>query len=534
MSIPYLKKKNEKTMLMVHETPFIMIAGEVHNSNTSSLKYMEQVWDKAEKLSMNCLLLPVSWEMIEPEEGRFDFTIVDGLIFQARKRKKKIGILWFGSWKNAECMYAPIWVKQDLLRFRRAQIVKGKNKAGLKIMHDRPYTTLSYLCQETRDADARAFQELMKHMKDVDSEDNTVITVQVENETGLLGEARERSDEADRLFNSDVPQEFADYMKAHTSSMAEEIKKAVESGKDSGSWSQVFGEVAEEIFSAYYISSYVNVVAEAGKKEYPLPMSVNCWLDKEGDMPGQYPSGGPVARMHEVWNYCAPNIDIYSPDIYVPNFCSVCDEYTKNQKPLYIAECATHSYAGPRLVYSVGHYHALCYAPFGFEEMGEPFTAMQGFLFGMDVSDPALKTPQNIEEYSWYCNTLQEMMPLLTEKYGTEDLQAVSSERLEECAMHFGDFGVYAMLDHPMLEKKDGVCLVLKTAENECFILVNRSILQFFSEDPMKPNMDIILMEEGTFKNGAWNAGRRLNGDETAFMKYDEPIVLHVKFFSYA
>ena len=98
-------------------------------------------------------------------------------------------------------------------------------------------------------------------------------------------------------------------------------------------------------------------------------MTANCWLDKGGE-PGTYPSGGPVSRMYEVWQYGAPCIDLHTPDIYVHDFCNICDEYTRRGKPLMIPECSTHSYSGPRMLYTVGHYHALCYAPFGFEKYG--------------------------------------------------------------------------------------------------------------------------------------------------------------------
>ena len=158
--------------------------------------------------------------------------------------------------------------------------------------------------------------------------------------------------------------------------------------------------MAEEIFSAYHVASYVNKVAEAGKAVYDLPMTANCWLDK-GEKPGKYPSGGPVARVMEVWKFAAPAIDIIAPDIYVQNFCEICDAYTKMDNPLFIPETATHSHAGPRLVYTIGHHHAICFAPFGFEDMGQEFTGTQSYLFGVDTSDPLLQTPQNVEEYRW-------------------------------------------------------------------------------------------------------------------------------------
>jgi len=547
--IPHMETRNGHAVLMVEDKPFILLAGEVHNSDSSSPRYMERIWEIARALGMNTLLLPAAWEMVEPEEGRFDFSVPQALIDQAREQEMRIVFLWFGSWKNAECMYAPAWVKQDLKRFPRAQIEKGRNKAGRQVSPTIPvkipYTTLSYLGQETANADARAFAAFMGFLKDYDGKKQTVVAVQVENETGLLGAAREVSDEADAQFAAPVPAAFAAYMRAHTDTMTEEIRAAVLSGKEEGSWSEVFGAAAEEIFSAYHVARFVNTVAEAGKAVYPLPMTANCWLDK-GGKPGSYPSGGPVSRVHEVWDFCAPSIDAYCPDIYVPQFKAVCDEYTRRGGALFIPESATHSYCAPRLVYTVGHYHAMCYSPFGFDDIGHPFTATQAFLFGVDVSDPALKTPQSFEEYAAFGDILRQMMPMLASAYGTDRLQAVSAETDPVIpspdgnpfgaippTMDFGAFRLSVGFQSPVNPRADGVCLCLAVSDTECWIVGNACSLTFSSGCAARPNLDLLLAEEGRFENGAWHPGRRLNGDETAQLKLDAPAVLHLRFFTY-
>lgn len=562
MERPCITEKGNQKVLLVDGKPFIMLAGEIHNSDSSSPAYMEQIWKIADDLGMNSLLLPVTWEMVEPVEGEFHFEVLDQLIDQAREYGMKIGILWFGSFKNAECMYAPEWVKRDLERFHRGQIVKGKNKAGRRVSPTLPvtipYTTISYLSENAMQADARAFGKMMQHVREYDEAYGTVITVQVENETGLLGNAREVSDEADAAFAGEVPQEFASYMRSHTEYMEEDVRAAVEAGAEKGSWSEVFGAVAEEIFSAYHVALFVEYVAKAGKDVYDLPMAVNCWLDKAADTPGDYPSGGPVARVHEVWDYCAPSIDVYCPDIYVPYFNKVCDRFVKSgTNPLYIPEAATHSYAAPRMVYTVGHYHAMCYSPFGFDDIGKPFSAAQGYLFGMDVTDPALKTPQNFEEYAALGKILREAMPLLAERYGTTDLQAVCAEReaekkkslglpedmnpmermLAEAAaatkMIFGDLGVSVGFGGMMRPRNDGALLVCRTKENEVYMIGEQCDIQLFSADSEKTNLDILRLEEGTFENGVFVPGRRFNGDEAAQLKLDKPGVLRLQWFTY-
>ncbi len=547
--IPHIEKKNGHPVLMVKDRPMILIAGEVHNSDSSSPAYMEGIWNIAKELGMNTLLLPAPWDLIEPEEGSFDFSIPRALIDQARAREMHIVFLWFGSWKNAECMYAPAWVKQDLKRFPRAQIEKGRNKAGRQVSPTipvkMPYTTLSYLGQETMRSDAKAFAAFMSFLKDYDEAEQTVVAVQVENETGLLGAAREVSDEADALFAAPVPADFAAYMRNHTDTMTEEIRAAVLTGKPEGSWQEVFGDAAEELFSAYHVAGFVNTVAEAGKQVYPLPMAANCWLDK-GGKPGSYPTGGPVSKVHEVWDFCAPNIEVYCPDIYVPQFKAVCDEFTRRGGALFIPESATHSYCAPRLVYTLGHYHAMCYSPFGFDDIGKPFTAVQGFLFGMDVSDPALKTPQSFEEYAAFGQILREMTPMLAQAYGTDRLQAVSAETdpvipgpggnpfaAVPPTMDFGSFRLSVRFQSPMNPRNDGACLCLKTSDSECWVVGSACGLTFTSADPAKPNLDLMQVEEGRFENGAWIPGRRLNGDETASLSLEKPAVLHVRFFTY-
>lgn len=548
--MPEIKTIGNRKVLTVKGKPFIMLAGEVHNSDSSSPAYMEHIWELAQSMGMNTLLLPVSWAMTEPEEGHFDFTVPQALISQARLRDMHIVFLWFGSWKNAECMYAPAWVKQDLKRFPRAQIEKGKNKAGRQMSPSIPvkinYTTLSYLGAETMQADARAFCAFMAFLKKTDSREQTVLAVQVENETGLLGAAREVSDAADAVFTAPVPADFLEYMKAHTGTMTEDVRSAVEGGSGGGSWTEAFGPAAEEIFSAYHVARYVEAVASAGRAVYDLPMAVNCWLDK-GDAPGTYPTGGPVSKVHEVWDFCAPSIDVYCPDIYVPAFKAVCDEYTRRGNPLFIPETATHSYCAPRLIYTVGHYHAMCYSPFGFDDIGQPFSAIQGFLFGMDVDDPALKTPQDRTEYQAVGQLMRGMMPLLAEAYGTDRLQALSAETdpglpdpggnpflVHHPSMDFGSFRVSVSFQSPMNPRADGACLCLRVSEDECYLLGNACGLTFESLTPEKPNLDYLLVEEGRFDKGRWQPGRRLNGDETASLSLNRPGILRVKFFVYA
>ena len=128
-----------------------------------------------------------------------------------------------------------------------------------------PNTTLSAFCEETTRCDARAFAALCRHLKEYDT-DHTVILIQVENETGLLGAARDHSDAADEKFAEKVPEELIRALKAHEGSLAPDLREAL-SRRSGETWGEVFGSAADEVFMAWYTAKHVEAVAAAGKAE---------------------------------------------------------------------------------------------------------------------------------------------------------------------------------------------------------------------------------------------------------------------------
>jgi beta-galactosidase GanA len=147
--LPHLRRQGQATQLVVDGRPFLMLGGELGNSSASSLDYLAPHWQTLEGLHLNTLLAPVYWELIEPREGVFDFSLLDGLLAEARRRRIRLVLLWFGSWKNSMSCYAPAWVKTDQERFPRA---RGSDGMALEI--------LSPLGDASRDADARALAAL--------------------------------------------------------------------------------------------------------------------------------------------------------------------------------------------------------------------------------------------------------------------------------------------------------------------------------------------------------------------------------------
>jgi len=393
--LPHLRKQGAATQLIVDGKPFLALTGELGNNTATSLENMQPVWPKLVAGNLNCALLAVSWAQIEPEEGRYEFALVDGLIQEARRSNLRIVFLWFGSWKNGLSSYAPYWVKKDYKRFPRIRI--GKEGGTIEL--------LSTFSAATRDADARAFRALMRRIKEVDGRQHTVLMMQVQNEVGVLRDSRDRSGPANEAFAGPVPKELMDFLQEHKDTLAPELREvwAANGSKTSGTWAEVFGPgkpddvvlpiqttspplskeehetgwrklrwPVDEIFMAWSYARFVNKVVEGGKAEYKIPMFVNAWLQQPNmAWPGAYPSGGPLPQVNDIWRAGAPAVDLLAPDLYLPYFDEVCERYTRNGNPLFIPE--TRANAANALV-AFGKFGAIGYSPFGIERNVGPDT----------------------------------------------------------------------------------------------------------------------------------------------------------------
>ena len=156
-AIPHLRQQGTATQLIVDGEPFLILGGELGNSTASDPKALRPIWPALQSMHLNTLLAPVYWELIEPEEGKFDFSLVDSLIAGAGNHNMRLVLLWFGTWKNSMSCYVPLWVKKDFSRFPRARNDKDKSME-----------MLTAFSEENLQADLRAFAALMKHIREVD------------------------------------------------------------------------------------------------------------------------------------------------------------------------------------------------------------------------------------------------------------------------------------------------------------------------------------------------------------------------------
>ena len=369
-NIPRLERHDDHTSLIVDGMPYLCLGGELHNSSSSDRQYMAGVWDKVSRTGANTVIASVAWDQVEPVEGNFDFSIVDGLLEDARSAGLRLVLIWFGAFKNASSTYAPTWVRADRARFPRADRGAEPMETPFSYKGSMPRPALSVFSRELLEADKAAYSALMRHLAQTDPE-HTVIMVQVENEVGLLGVGRDRSQLAEEAWKSPLPQVLRKALANDPSSFDPELTSVLLPALDDDkSWAGHFGDgnpVADEVFMACAFASYVEGLAAAGKDILGLPAFTNAWLGPQAgqDVPGLYPSGGPTAKMLPVWRAVAPSIDFLAPDIYVPNTAEVMSQYASAENPLFIPEAKFR--AGDAFL-AVGRFGGFGYHVFGLED----------------------------------------------------------------------------------------------------------------------------------------------------------------------
>jgi beta-galactosidase GanA len=522
---PQLRRQGTATQLFVDGKPFLILGGELFNSSSSNLDYMRPIWNRLVAQHLNTVLAGVAWDLIEPEEGKFDFQLLDGLVRDARAHQLKLVLLWFGSWKNGTSSYAPVWVKRDTRRFPRVRLQNGETPE-----------VLTPLSLASADADARAFGALLKHVREIDARDHTVLMVQVENEVGVLNDSRDRSALAEEEFSKPVPPELMSLFVQHKETLAPELRQVWEANgsKTTGTWAEVFGPTkpkefvltwdlpepqrqtewrklhwpVDEIFMAWHYSRYVNRVAAAGKREYNIPLYANAWLQQPGcAFPGTYPSGGPVPQVTDIWRAGAPSIDLLAPDLYVPEFAELCGRYARSGNPLFIPETNGGPDAGRNLFLAVGAFNLIGFSPFGIDrpEVLRPPAA--------DNSPFPPPAPAGLEANY---EIMAQIAPIVLANQGSDRLTGFELDKEHpSLVVTLGGSVLEISLDDLFGRKSEkGYGVVMALGPDE-FIGAGTGFRVIFKPAAAgAAKVGIGTVDEGVFRDGKWIPGRRLNGDE--------------------
>lgn len=547
-NIPHLQKKGTATQLVVEQKPFLIIGGELGNSSASSAQDIETHFPKLQQMGLNTVLVPAYWDMIEPEEGKFDFSLLDTTIDQARKNDLKIVFLWFGAWKNSMSCYAPLWFKKDYKKYPRAYSKAGK-----------PMEIASSFSQNVLNADHKAFTEIMKHITSVDSKQGTVIMIQVENEIGMLEGARDYSKEANTAFNAQVPETLIKFLINNKKELHPSLteKWGKQGFKTKGNWHEIFGNdlYTDELFTAWSYAEYVEKLAKTSKSIYHIPLYVNAAMNSRNRQPGEYPAGGPLAHLIDIWHAAAPSIDILSPDLYDGNFADWVSKYRLHNNPLFVPEVKMTANNGVQAFYAFGEHDAIGYSPFSIENNSEA------------------GSKRLAEAYS----KLKQLIPVLT-KYQGQGLSKglLFDQANPERKISFDDIVITAkhFFSLPWDPRaKDGSVwpegggIILRLAKDEYLIAGSGIVVEFEKLNEKKEMQAKDLGEDGFATQGGktqtqnqWTGGkragigsvdeiridengnfipiRRLNGDQTHQGRHvrigvDEFAILHVRLYEY-
>jgi len=489
-TIPHLIEKNGRHALLVDGQPFLMLGGQAHNSSAWP-GMMPQVWSAVKAMNANTLEVPIYWEQIEPQPGKFDFSLVDTLLKQGREHNVHLVLLWFATWKNGSNHYMPNWMKNDATKYPN---ITGKN--GRPVDSPSPHT------QVAMEADAKAFAAVMSYLKKADPQ-FTVLMVQVQNEPGSWGSVRDFSPAAQKLFEGQVPAEL----------LKPEVLKALNRPVDArGTWQEVFGTDADEYFHAWSVARYIGYVAAAGKAVNKLPLYVNAALRDPITNPSasSYESGGATDNVIPIWKAAAPAIDILAPDIYLSGsekVLKVIELYSRPDNALFVPEISS-SEENARYFYSVLASGGIGFSPFGIDRNGQGTEEENTTRLATITQEYAMAAPMMRELAKWaFEGKIKSVVEREDHAEQTIDLG------LWQATVSFGAARRNTVQANTRLVSK---AMVVQLDENEFLLIGN---LCHFTFKPLGANAgkawQYLKVEEGMYVNGKFKLLRIRNGDET-------------------
>jgi len=504
---PRFVEKDGRWALLVDGQPYLMLGGQVHNSSAWPSE-LPAIWKSLAELHANTVEAPIYWEQMEPQPGTFNWENVDAIVNGAREHNLHVVLLWFGTWKNGNMHYVPQWIKTDTRRYPRVMRADGEL-----------IDVLSANSRSNLEADKTAFSALMRHLKTLDENEHTILLVQVENESGIIGSSRDFSPESNKEFAGQVP---ADMLSA--------------AHKQQGTWSEVFRGDADELFQLYHQARYVNEIAAAGKAEFDIPVYMNVWLsyppaeapERRIPIPGiQYPSGGAVQRWVGLWRALAPSIKAIAPDIYGDDagfVHEVLTAYHRPDNPLLVPEIAkTDQFA--KYDFSALGEGAVGIAPFGVDPRG--WNILGNSAASGHARDFALLAPMVRE--------------IATLNYEGKLKTSIEQTGLPQQELDFGDWQATISYGYPQPDGRrppgnsdaHGVALVAQLGPDE-FLVTGIDASVSFRLPGRLPGMrmQILSAEEGSYQNGVWKPVRLWNGDETdrgLQFHAEDPVVIRIR-----
>jgi len=356
--------------------------------------------------------------------------------------------------------------------------------------------------QAAMEADAKAFAAVMKYLKKTDPH-YTVLMVQVQNEPGAWGSVRDYSAKAQKLFEGQVP---AVLLKPE---ILNALNKTVVA---KGTWTEVFGNDADEYFHAWSVARYIEYIASAGKAEYNLPLYVNAALRDPLTNPSAntYESGGPTDNVIPIWKAAAPSIDLLAPDIYLSGsekVHKVIELYSRPDNALFVPEISSGE-ENTRYFYSVLANCGIGFSPFGIDRNNKSTDEENAARLFSISREYAMATPMMRELAKW---AFEGKIKAVVER--EDHAEQTIDLGLWQTTVSFGPAQRNTVETNAKPVSK---AMVVKLGENE-FLLIGT--LCHFTFKPIGANegkaWQYLKVEEGKFENGTFKLLRILNGDET-------------------
>ncbi|MDR1899759.1 MAG: DUF5597 domain-containing protein [Treponema sp.] len=471
--MPHLEELNGRKALYVDGKPFIILGLQWDCDGCYTPEDMDPFFEHGKKMGLNTASLLLYWREIEPNEGEYHFEMLDHRIEMARKFNMKIVLVWFASFKNGDLTYAPDYIRADHKRFS-------------KVIDKDGHVHTNHCCPtaaETHRRDELALIEVFNHLKKVDS-DHTVIVFQIENETGIFG--------TDRCFCNTCSAEYAKF-----------------------DYDAKYGVRAGEFFSAKCIAEYCDSLTKTIKDIYPIPVYMNAWLNKmyKNEKAGiEYPSGGPIPPVLDIYFQTIKYIDFISPDIYqygYKDFNYFCKVYTRKNNPLYVAECATGKGARTEknVFYALGDYAAIGYDPWAINR------CCPGFMTVPLVNTVDGRWSDEAYELHKSYKMIGDAMEPIVMAQNTSNLKIFVQEDGDNgVILQFGDVDAEVVYDHPHNAARG--MIIRRSAEE--FIVIGAGVNVSFSREGGE-RVSVSSVESGAFEGDTWISRYRLSSEYSPY-----------------
>lgn len=207
IEVSKLVTENNKTYVSVDGKPFPFLGAQIRldallNCDKMTINEVENYFKKAQELGLNCVQIPISWNMVEPKENKYDYSIVNSILQFVNKYNLKMELLWFSTNMVGDSFsyLIPQYVLQEYnKRLSRNDEGNFWNYYGYQ------YTMI--LDDEwILERETKAITALFNHIRYWDSQNgdkHPVISAQIHNEPDAL--MRWRIDQKDLKYRDGTP-----------------------------------------------------------------------------------------------------------------------------------------------------------------------------------------------------------------------------------------------------------------------------------------------------------------------------------------